>query len=54
MELSDFIISVYKLLYDVIHSISDSYIDDHHLVASDPYRLPYWLDTSLPTLNYLL
>ena len=28
-------------------------MDDLHLVASDPYHLPYWLEPSLPTLNYL-
>ena len=29
------------------------YYDDHNLVAWDPYHLPYWLDSPLPTLDYL-
>ena len=40
-------------MYDVVQSISDDHIDDLHLVASDPYPLPYWLEPSLPTLDYL-
>ena len=43
-----------KTLYDAIQSISDEYIVDHHLVASYIYHLPYWLDSPLPTLDYLL
>jgi hypothetical protein len=37
--------------YHVIQSASyipDS--DDQHLMASDPYSLPSWLDSSLPLL----
>ena len=41
-------------LYDAIQSTSNSYLDDHHLVALDPYRLPYWLDSPPPHLDYLL
>ena len=43
-----------EALYDAIQSTSNSYIDDHHLVASDPYYLPYWLDYPPPSLDYLL
>ena len=43
-----------KALYHCIQSASDAYIDEHHLVASYPYHLPYWLDSPLLTLNYLL
>ena len=28
-------------------------MDDLHLVASDPYHLPYWLEPSLPILDDL-
>ena len=41
-------------MYVAIQSISDDHIDDLHLVASDPYHLPYWLEPSLPTLDYLM
>ena len=40
-------------MYNVIQTLSDDHIDDLHLVASDPYHLPYWLEPSLPTLDYL-
>ena len=40
-------------MYDAIQSISDDHVDDLHLVALDPYHLPYWLEPSLPTLDYL-
>ena len=46
-------LSLNEAMYDAIQTISDAYIDDHHLVASDPYHLPYWLDSPLPTLDYL-
>ena len=42
-----------KSLYDSIQSTSDGYIDDHHLVASHPYHIPYWLDSPPPTLDDL-
>ena len=29
-------------------------MDNHHLVALDPYHIPYWLDSPLPILDYLL
>ena len=43
----------YEALYDVIQSVSDVHYDDLHLVASDPSHLPYWIEPSLPTLDYL-
>ena len=43
-----------EALYDAIQSTFDSYIDDHHLVALDAYRLPYWLDSPPSTIDYLL
>ena len=43
-----------EALYDAIYSILDTYIDDHHSVASYPYhRLPYWIDSPLLNLDYL-
>ena len=43
IELSS--LSPHEALYDAIQYVSDSYIDGHHLVASDPYHLPYWIDS---------
>ena len=43
----------HEVVYDAIQSISNDHIDDSHLVASYPYHLPYWLEPSLPTLDYL-
>ena len=43
----------YEALYDAVQSAYDVYSDDLHLVASDPYHLPYWIEPSLPTLDYL-
>ena len=43
----------YKALYDVVQSASNVHRDDLHLVAPYPYHLPYWLEPSLPTLEYL-
>ena len=40
-------------MYNVIQTLSDDHTNDLHLVASDPYHLPYWLEPSLPTLDYL-
>ena len=39
--------------YHVIKSIDDPTFNDHILVPSDPYHLPYWLDPP-PYLDYLL
>ena len=43
-----------EAIYDDIQSISDDHVDGLHLMASDPYHLPYWLEPSLPTLDYLM
>ena len=43
----------YEEVYDAVQSASDIHSDDLHLVASYPYHLPYWLEPSLPTLDYL-
>ena len=40
-------------MYDTIQTFSDDHTDDLHLVALDPYHLPYWLEPSLPILDYL-
>ena len=46
-------LSPYEEIYDVIQYSYDVHFDDLHLVASDPYHLPYWLELSLSTLDYL-
>ena len=40
-------------MYNVIETLFDDHTDDLYLVASDPYHLPYWLEPSLPILDYL-
>ena len=40
-------------MYNIIQTLSDDHTDEIHLVASDPYHLPYWLEPSLPILDYL-
>ena len=40
-------------MYNIIQTLSDDHTNDLHLVASDPYHLPYWLEPSLPILDYL-
>ena len=40
-------------MYNTIQTLSDDHTDDLHLVASDPYHLPYWLEPSLLILDYL-
>ena len=46
-------LSPHEAVYDAIHSISNVPTDDIHLMALDPYHLPYWLEPSLPILDYL-
>ena len=46
-------LSPYEALYDVVQSSFNVHYDDLHLVALNPYHLPYWLEPSLPTLDYL-
>ena len=45
--------SLHEVVYYAIQYISNDHIDDLHLVDSDPYHPPYWLEPSLPTLDYL-
>ena len=40
-------------MYDTIQTFSIDHTDDLHLVSLDPYHLPYWLEPSLPVLDYL-
>ena len=40
-------------MYNIIQTLFDDHTNELHLVASDPYHLPYWLETSLPALDYL-
>ena len=46
-------LSPHEAMYDTIQTFFDDHTDDPHLVASDPYHLPYWLEPSLPVLDYL-
>ena len=46
-------LSPHEVMYKIVQSLSNDHTDDLHLVASDPYHLPYWLEPSLPTLDYL-
>ena len=46
-------LSPHEAMYDTIQTFFDDHTDDLHLVASDPYHLPYWLEPSLPILDYL-
>ena len=40
--------------YNAIQATSDPTINDHFLVASDHYHMPYWLEHPSPYLDYLL
>ena len=44
---------LHEAMYNVIQTLSDDHTNELHLVASDPYHLPYWLEPSLPILDYL-
>ena len=46
-------LSSHEAIYDTIQTLSDDHTDDLHLAALDPYHLPYWLEPSLPILDYL-
>ena len=46
-------LSSHEAMYDTIQTLFDDHTDDLHLVASNPYHLPYWLEPSLPVLDYL-
>ena len=40
-------------MYNIIQTLSNDHTNELHLVTSDPYHLPYWLEPSLPILDYL-
>ena len=40
-------------MYNIFQTLSNDHSDELHLVASSPYHLPYWLEPSLPILDYL-
>ena len=44
---------LHEAMYDTIQTCSDDHTNDIHLVALDPYHLLYWLEPSLPVLDYL-
>ena len=43
----------YEEFYDALQYTFDVHYDGIHLVASNSYHFPYWLEPSLPTLDYL-
>ena len=47
------LLSPHEEMHNTIQTLSDDHTNDLHLVASDPYHLPYWLEPSLSTLDYL-
>ena len=47
------LLSPHEEMYNIIQNLSDDHTDELHLVASNPYHLPYWLEPSLPILEYL-
>ena len=47
------LLSPHEEMYNTIQALFDDHTDDLHLVASDPYHLPYWLEPSLPVLDYI-
>ena len=49
----DMLLSPHEAMYNTIQNFSNDHTDDLHLLASDPYHLPYWLEPSLPVLDYL-
>ena len=46
-------LSPHEAMYSIIQTLFDDHTNDLHLVASDPYHIPYWLEPSLPTMDYL-
>ena len=47
------LLSPHEEMYNVIQTLFDDHTNDLHLVASDPYHLPYWLEPFLPILDYI-
>ena len=45
--------SPFKEIYNAFQDTSDSPTNDHFLVASDRYHIPYWLKNPSPSLYYL-
>ena len=45
--------SPFEEMYNAIQVTSDPSINDHFLVASDHYHMPYWLEHPSPSLDYL-
>ena len=43
----------FEEVYNAIQSTTDPTINDHFLVALDCYHLPYWLENTSPSLDYL-
>ena len=46
-------LSPHEETYNVIQTLSDDQTNELHLVTSNPYHLPYWLEPSLPIMDYL-
>ena len=46
-------LSLHEEMYNVMQTLSDDDTDELHLMALYPYHLPYWLEPSLPILDYL-
>ena len=46
-------LSPHEEIYNTIQTFFDDPTDELHLVASNPYHLPYWLEPYLPVLDYL-
>ena len=46
-------LSPHEEMHNIIQTLSDDHTNELHLVASDPYHLPYWLEPSLLILDYL-
>ena len=40
-------------MYNAIQATRNPTINDHFLVASDHYHMPYWLERPSPSLDYL-
>ena len=45
--------SPFEEIYNAIQATSDPAINDHFLVASDHYHMPYWLEHPSLSLDYL-
>ena len=47
------LLSPHEEMYNIIQTFSNDHTNELHLVTLDPYHLPYWLEPSLPILDYL-